>query len=738
MQKIEKKDLPLRIAIIGCGRITEIGHLPAVLSLPSVKLTVLVDTDLSRAKILKQTYAINCEVADDFRRVANIVDSVIIATPNSSHYEVAAYFLENGIHSLVEKPLTIDPREANHLSEISELNNCVLSVGYVTRFFPSTILMKEMIDKKYFGHIERFDYEFGSIGGWSPVSGYNLTRDSSGGGVLVVSGSHFLDRLIYWFGYPEIIECSSDSHGGVEANFKARLLFKQSGGEEFTGTLFVSKTDKLRNSFRLTGQNYDVELPEGQDDWIKVTPKNYEKSFEYRVFPKRFLRKKSEYQYFILQLKDFVESIKLKKKPVIDGREGSKSVRLLAELYKKAGRLSEPWLLVDHRTHGEKVRRPTEKILVTGASGFVGGALCERLYFDNNCQFRAMIHNTGNAGRIARLPIEIVKADLLNKEEVYQSVKSCSKIVNLVRGGVAVDTKGLKNLLNAALEYKVNRFLHVSSVAVYGDNPPPGSEREEFPPDPSGNKYGELKLKQEQIVQKYVRKGLPCVILRPPNIYGPFSSYTLMMLDRIKSKRVFLLDKGKNPCNVVHVYNLIDAILLALEVDEAVGKTYFVTDGEPIIWKDFIEANIEMVGSNAVVSEVCSEDLRIRNNSRLSFPESALATFKFLLSGELRNYLSKNVPLLRALNSFVYERFQLLNSETQQRIRKLLSKPVVIDRVEDGFVEYDAFVASQNRKVRHSIDRAQEELGYVPRMDLRSGIENTRSWLVSANHIPFE
>ena len=78
-----------------------------------------------------------------------------------------------------------------------------------------------------------------------------------------------------------------------------------------------------------------------------------------------------------------------------------------------------------------KERNDEEKILITGSSGLVGGALTEHLYFIEKYQFRAMIHKTGNAARIARLPIEIAKADLLNKKQVDQAVQGCRMIVNL-------------------------------------------------------------------------------------------------------------------------------------------------------------------------------------------------------------------------------------------------------------------------------------------------------------------
>jgi predicted dehydrogenase len=79
-----------------------------------------------------------------------------------------------------------------------------VAVGYYMRFRNEVILLKRLLDVGYFGHIRRFHFQHGTIGGWSPLSGYNLDRNASGGGVLVVSGTHFIDLMLYWFGYPTI------------------------------------------------------------------------------------------------------------------------------------------------------------------------------------------------------------------------------------------------------------------------------------------------------------------------------------------------------------------------------------------------------------------------------------------------------------------------------------------------------------------------------------------------------
>jgi len=725
----------IKVGIVGCGRITGNLHLPAVLSSKYADLKMLIDSDIKAATGLSRKYGLKCEISNDYRKAVGNVDAVIIATPNNTHYPVAKHFLENGIHVLIEKPLTIEDNDARELCNLAEKHKCIISVGYVTRHFPSTKMMKEMIDRRYFGAIESFDYEFGSKGGWAPLSGYNLSKERAGGGVLVISGSHFIDRMIYWFGRPEILECASDSHGGVEANFEAKFRFRIDD-RDIIGNMRVSKTDKLRNSFKLIGSKWDAELPEGRADSIFLKSKEIDLNYDYRIYRNRTEVKNPEYYYFHVQLADFIDSIKNGRKPLVDGYTGLESVMLINEMYKKAQRAAEPWLYTRNISDNTRDGLGREKILITGASGFVGGAVCEYLYKQKICNFRAMIHSSGNAARIARLPIEIVMADLLNKEEVNRSVQGCSMIVNLVRGGIAVDTNGLHNLLDAALRYRVKKVVHLSSVAVYGDNPPVGSEDEACPADPGNNKYGQLKLKQEKIIKKYVERGLPAIIFRPPNICGPFSMYTMSIIDRIRSGRILLLDEGNNPCNIVHVYNLVDAIMLGLDSQRSNGETYFITDDDPITWKDFVEAHVRMCNMEMDYRSMQSDNARnsvLRN--RASFSKSVINALKFFISGEFRGLMSKNIPLFNDINSYIYREFEKSDPKFKEYVRMKLSKPERIEKMEQDITIYDQFMSQQNRRIRHSNKRVKRELNFKPQLNFDEGMAYTREWLVAARYL---
>src|SRR5881396_1385130 len=156
--------------------------------------------------------------------------------------------------------------------------------------------------------------------------------------------------------------------------------------------------------------------------------------------------------------------------------------------------------------------------------------------------------------------------------------------------------RGLENVLRAAVTHRVSRFVHISSVAVYGSQPPPHSVSEAAATRPD-LPYGHVKLDQEHRVLRYRRRrGLDVVILRPPNVYGPFASFTVGMVNTVRSHGVAIVDGGRNPCNLVYVDNLVEAILLTLWRPEAPGQVFHVTDPEPVSWERCISDHAALVG----------------------------------------------------------------------------------------------------------------------------------------------
>jgi nucleoside-diphosphate-sugar epimerase len=252
-----------------------------------------------------------------------------------------------------------------------------------------------------------------------------------------------------------------------------------------------------------------------------------------------------------------------------------------------------------------------QKILLTGATGFIGGHLARRLLTERRAAVRALVRNPAKAAEIAKLGAELVEGDLTDPASLERAVSGCSLVIHAAAQLVSVPRRevfeesnvgGTENLLRAAAAAKVARFVHLSTIAVFGLGTE-GEVDERSPRRHSGDDYSDTKVDSEEVVLRYGREGrLPLVVLRPSMVYGPGSTHwSVIPLKRIKKEKLFVVSGGHGLVNYVYIDNLIDAILLAAEDDRAIGEAFNVNDGA-VSWRDFYGAYARMAGKDGVPS----------------------------------------------------------------------------------------------------------------------------------------
>ena len=254
----------------------------------------------------------------------------------------------------------------------------------------------------------------------------------------------------------------------------------------------------------------------------------------------------------------------------------------------------------------------SKEALVSGATGFIGGRLVSRLV-DEVFKVRALVRNPAKAESLISSGVTIVPGDVTNLESIRRAIGECRVIFHcaaLMHDGNAtvdefrrVNVEGTRNMLEAASAVGVDRFVHLSSIGVYGISPAKGT-KETDPYQPCGLSYCDTKIEAEQVALKYhLERGVPVVIVRPTNVYGPRSSFwTVGLLTMIRSGKLKLIDGGRGMSNHVYVDNLVDAILLAAKNDAAVGEAFIIGDGAKTPWKDFLGRYARLVGQESLPS----------------------------------------------------------------------------------------------------------------------------------------
>lgn len=333
---------PFRLALVGAGMVTRSSHLPAALASDKVQVVALVEPMRQRAEELARWYGIAPVIVPQVQDVLGDIDGAVIATPNDTHMSIALTCLEAGVATLIEKPLASTYTAGEAIVYAGQAHGTVVAVGYMVRFRENILLLGDLLKVDYFGTVRRFAHQVGTTGGWTSMSSYNLSRKATGGGVLVVTGTHFLDCMLHFWGYPDDVALADDAQGGPEANCIATLQYTTTD-TPFAGVALYSKTTELPRGFIIETDRGIVQVPDTDEaDHLMFRPHTH-------VQVEQVVRRRGTPPYpqamsvFQRQLDDFVDACQQGRSPMVDGRQGLLSLRLLEELYTRRKTLATDW-----------------------------------------------------------------------------------------------------------------------------------------------------------------------------------------------------------------------------------------------------------------------------------------------------------------------------------------------------------------------------------------------------------
>jgi nucleoside-diphosphate-sugar epimerase len=319
-------------------------------------------------------------------------------------------------------------------------------------------------------------------------------------------------------------------------------------------------------------------------------------------------------------------------------------------------------------------------VFVTGGSGFIGGRLIERLCAEDHT-VRALARSTAAAARVRERGAEPVDGDLADAAAMCAGAKGCELAFHAAatlgdwgrrqdfeRGNVG----GTSNALRACAEAGVRRFVHVGTEAALLAGEPLIDVDETAPLRPnSPAPYSATKARAEQAVVAANRDGFETVVVRPRFVWGAGDTTLLpRMVELVRSGRFVWIAGGRHRTSTTHVENVVEGLMLGAMRGRP-GNAYFVTDGEPVVFREFVS---ELLATQGVTAP---------SRSIPTWAASALAS-----AGEAAWRLIP-LPGQPPLTRFAY------------------------------------WVSAQECTIR--IDRAREQLGYAPVKSIADGLAELRA-----------
>ena len=321
------------------------------------------------------------------------------------------------------------------------------------------------------------------------------------------------------------------------------------------------------------------------------------------------------------------------------------------------------------------------KILITGASGFIGSFIVEEA-LRQGFETWAAVRRSSSREYLQDERIHFIELNLSSKEQLVEQLRGQEFDYVVHAAGVTkcldkrdfhrINTEGTKNLVLALqeLQMPLKRFVFVSSLSIFGaikEQQPYDEIRETDTPRPN-TAYGRSKLEAEQFLATTT---LPYIILRPTGVYGPREKDYFIMAKSIKQHSDFAVGYKRQDITFVYVSDVVQAVFLALEKGQT-GRKYFLSDGQ--------------VYQSTTFSDLIHEELGCPWWIRITAPVWVLRVVTFF--GE---YVGRMTGKVTALNN-------------------------------------DKYNILKQRNWRCDIEPAIRELGYHPEVDLKEGVRRSIQW----------
>ncbi len=321
------------------------------------------------------------------------------------------------------------------------------------------------------------------------------------------------------------------------------------------------------------------------------------------------------------------------------------------------------------------------KILVTGATGFVGSHLVHHL-LDCGYQVKAIVRKPE---QINNPNIEVVIGDIRDKQVINDAVSGCQQIYHIAaktsrsrsskQDFFEINVEATRYLAKVAVKAQIEKFVYASTIGVYGILT--DTMVDERSPTYPNNIYRRTKLAGEKILLSYYQEqGLPVVIARLSSMVGSDGLNWLGLTQAISTQKFKLLGTGKNKFNIIHVDDAVRGLRLCGESNKSVGNCYLIGSSKAILIRDFVTMIADNLGVN------------FPKENKFTFPFEMVLTMAHLL----QRYLKIEIAIAHRYEVFLSPRI-------------------------------------------FNTTKASEELGFVPQLSLEQGVKEMVESLRDRNYL---
>jgi predicted dehydrogenase/nucleoside-diphosphate-sugar epimerase len=586
---------PFRAGMVGAGNISEF-HIYAVKALPGlVDLVGVTDLDAERARVTAERAETTAFPSLD-ALVAAGANVIHVLTPPAAHVPVALAALEQGCHVLIEKPIAEDEAQGRRVAELAKRKGLTVSVNHSLLYDPQVKRALDAVRAGALGQVVSVDilrgseyppYAGGPLPPWYRSAGYPF-RDL---------GIHCLYLLQELLGPIEHIEGEWSSLGGDPnlAYDEWRTLVRcQRGIGQFQLTWNVKPMQSqmiihgTRGVLRVDlfamfhGKRSSTPLPKAAERLVNAFTDSIQPLWDVPVGVWKFVRKEVQaYQGLRDLIADFYRRLDAGLPPPVSVDDAVAILPFVEQIARGAE--------AAQATNLARFKRSDRvSFVVTGASGSLGSALVRRLLADGK-KVRAFVR------RIPERPtpgLEYCFGNLGDPAAVDRAIAGGEVVIHVgaaMKGGwpehLGGTVVGTQNVIDACKKHNVRQLVHVSSMSVvdWAGSAGKGAVCEDAPLEPRAEErgaYTRAKLEAERRVASAAAAGLPCVILRPGQIFGGGIPLVNGAVARRAGGRWLVLGDGKVELPLVYIEDVVDAVMAAIEKRVTNGDVIQLIDAE--------------------------------------------------------------------------------------------------------------------------------------------------------------